>query len=169
MKKIVYIGCRTTKERNASGKGLKVYSINHDGNWKVVQIINDLINPSYQCFDKDREFLYTVHGDISAVSSFKIDKNTGKLSHLNMVDSGGKNPVFITVNKKNQYIYVASLQGGAVSVLKRNADGSLTNPVFKAVLQGKTKEDISHPHQCVWDKSGKYLIVPAQGRNVRFL
>lgn len=168
MKKIAYVGCRTTKVRNASGKGLKVYSIDSDGDWKEVQIISDLINPSYQCFDKNRDFLYTVHGDINAVSSFKIDKSTGKLSHLNTVDSGGKNPVFITVDKKNQYIYVASLQGGAVSVLKRNADGSLTNPIFKAVFQGKTNENISHPHQCIWDKSGNYLIVPAQGRNDGF-
>lgn len=168
MKKIAYVGCRTTKERNASGKGLKVYSINEDGKWIEVQIINDLINPSYQCFDEGRDFLYTVHGDINTVSSFKIDKSTGKLSHLNTVDSGGKNPVFITAHKKKQYIYVASLQGGAVCVLKRNDDGSLTNPIFKSVLPGKTNADISHPHQCLWDNKGKYLIVPAQGRNDGF-
>jgi 6-phosphogluconolactonase (cycloisomerase 2 family) len=168
MKKIAYVGCRTTKERNASGKGLKVYNICDDGEWKEVQIINDLINPSYQCFDEGRDFLYTVHGDINTVSSFKINKSTGKLSHLNTVDSGGRNPVFITSHKKNQYIYVASLQGGAVSVLKRNDDGSLTNPIFKSVLSGRTKADVSHPHQCMWDKNGKYLIVPAQGRKDGF-
>lgn len=168
MKKFAYVGCRTTKERNASGKGLKVYSIDHDGNWIEIQIINELINPSYQCFDEDKEFLYTVHGDINTVSSFKINRDTGNLAHLNTVDSGGRNPVFLTVDKKNQYTYVSSLQGGAVSVLKRNADGSLTNPIFKVVLPGMTSESISHPHQCIWDKSGKYLIVPAQGRKEGF-
>ena len=168
MKRIAYVGCRTTKERNASGKGLKVYSIDDDGNWTEVQIINNLINPSYQCLDIDKEFLYTVHGDINAVSSFKIDREIGKLTHINTVDSGGKNPVFITIDKKKQYIYVASLQGGAVCLLKRNADGSLTNPIFKQVLPGKTIGDSSHPHHCIWDKKGKYLLVPAQGRKDGF-
>ncbi|MDF2615760.1 MAG: lactonase family protein, partial [Sedimentibacter sp.] len=55
-----------------------------------------------------------------------------------------------------------------MSVLKRNDDGSLTNPIFKSVLSGMTKADVSHPHQCIWDKSGKYLIVPAQGRKDGF-
>lgn len=165
MNKFAYVGCRTTKERNACGKGLKVFSIDNDGNWKETQIISSLINPSYQCFDRDMDYLYSVHGDMNTISSFKIDKSTGYLSHINRVDSVGKNPVYITIHKKNQYIYVASLQGGAVSVLKKNDDGSLTNPIFTYVLPGKTKDAYSHPHQCLWDKSGKYLIVPAQGRS----
>ena len=29
-----YVGCRTTKERNARGEGLKTYEIQPDGSWK---------------------------------------------------------------------------------------------------------------------------------------
>ena len=33
----VYVGCRTTKERNARGKGLTVYGIRPDGGWEECQ------------------------------------------------------------------------------------------------------------------------------------
>ena len=35
-----YVGCRTTKERNARGEGLKTYEIQPDGSW------NAKINPN---------------------------------------------------------------------------------------------------------------------------
>lgn len=32
----VYVGCRTTKERNARGEGLKVYEVSEvDGRWNI--------------------------------------------------------------------------------------------------------------------------------------
>lgn len=64
MKKIAYVGCRTTKERNARGKGLKVYEINSETKeWRELQLVSELVNPSYMCFDNDEEYLYTVHGE----------------------------------------------------------------------------------------------------------
>ena len=31
----VYVGCRTTKERKARGKGIKVFEIQKDGKWEL--------------------------------------------------------------------------------------------------------------------------------------
>ena len=37
-----YVGCRTTKERNARGKGLKVFEINDKtGDWNLIQCFKD--------------------------------------------------------------------------------------------------------------------------------
>ena len=36
----VYVGCRTTKERNARGEGLKVYEVSEvDGRWTEIQCL----------------------------------------------------------------------------------------------------------------------------------
>ena len=44
---IAYVGCRTTKERNARGKGLKVYEISDStGEWKELQCLKTEENPS---------------------------------------------------------------------------------------------------------------------------
>ena len=77
--KYAYVGCRTTKERNARGKGISVYRVDDNGKWELIQILENLVNPSFLCLDKTGEFLYTIHGDKSEISSFSIDKTTGKL------------------------------------------------------------------------------------------
>ena len=46
MEKFAYIGCRTTKERKARGKGISVYKVDGD-NWELVQILEGQVNPSY--------------------------------------------------------------------------------------------------------------------------
>lgn len=162
--KYAYVGCRTTRERNARGNGLKVYQIEaENGEWKEIQCLFTEENPSYQAFDNEKEYLYSVHGDISKVSSYRIESD-GTLSHINTVDIGGRNPVFITPDRTNQYLLVATLQGGALYCLKRNRDGSIGEIVSKTVYEGRSEGNISFVHQCIWDQSKQYLAAPAQGR-----
>lgn len=161
---IAYVGCRTTKERNARGKGLKVYKINEStGDWKELQCLKTEENPSYQTMDLTEQFLYSVHGDFTMVSSYRI-KEDGTLEHMNTIDIGGKNPVFITVDKTNQYVIVATLQGGAVYVIRRNEDGTLGEIVSKTAMEGQAEGKISFAHQCIWDQTKTYLFVVTQAR-----
>lgn len=144
-----YVGCRTTKERNARGKGLKVFEINDKtGDWNLIQCLKtEEENPSYQTLDNEGNFLYSVHGDKTKVSSYKILED-GTLSPLNMIEIGGKNPVFITADRTNRFLVVAALQGGAVYVIKRNEDGSLGEIVSETHLPGK-KRELSPSHTSV--------------------
>lgn len=167
--KIAYVGCRTTKERNARGKGLKVFEIDGvTGNWTEIQCLNNFENPSYQTLDNKKNYLYSVHGDITKVSSYKIEHATGKLTYLNNVDIGGKNPVFLTVDKTNMYLVVAALQGGSVYSVKINEEGSLGEIVDTYRFSGKSEDLISFAHQCIWDQNREYLFVPTQARGKGF-
>lgn len=162
--KYAYVGCRTTRERNARGKGLKVYEISEmTGDWKEIQCLETEPNPSYQTMDLEEKYLYSVHGDITKVSSYRILED-GKLEHMNTIDIGGKNPVFITPDKTNQYIVVAALQGGAVYVIRRNSDGTLGEIVHTTHIEGKKEGTISFAHQCIWDQKKEFLFVVTQGR-----
>lgn len=165
--KYAYIGCRTTKERNARGKGISVYKI-ENGKWELVQMVENLVNPSYLCFDKTGDFLYTIHGDFSEISAFAVDKSNGKLNYLNTVSTEGENPVHLSIDKGNRYIYVANLQTGSVVVLPRNADGSLAPLKHKYYIPGIGEGNISHPHQVEQDKDGDFLLVSCQGRKAGF-
>ena len=163
-----YVGCRTTRERNARGNGLKTYHINEKtGEWTELQCLPIEENPSYQTLDNNKEYLYSVHGDITKVSSFKILED-GTLKHLNTVDIGGKNPVFITVDKTNKYLVVATLQGGFVCSLKRNEDGTIGEMVSKVCYEGKDEDKHSFVHQCIWDQTKNYILAPAQGRLIGY-
>lgn len=159
-----YVGCRTTKERNARGKGLKTYKINEStGEWTELQCLKTEENPSYQTMDNEKKYLYTVHGDTTKISSFKI-MDDGTLEYVNTVDIGGKNPVYITVDRTNQFLIVATLQGGTLYSIKKNADGSIGNIYDKVFYEGKTKDANSFIHQCTWDRKKEFIFAPAQGR-----
>lgn len=161
---IAYVGCRTTKERNARGNGLKVYEISDStGEWKELQCLKTEENPSYQTMDNEEKYLYSVHGDFTMVSSYRIKEN-GTLEHMNTIDIGGKNPVFITVDKTNRYVVVATLQGGAVYVIERKEDGTLGRIVSKTCMEGQAEGKISFAHQCIWDQTKTYLFVVTQAR-----
>lgn len=160
-----YVGCRTTKERNARGKGIKVYEISDTtGQWTEKQCLNTIDNPSYLAFDNDEKYLYSVHGDLTKVSSYKI-LDDGTIAFMNEIEIGGKNPVYLTVDKTNQWLIVATLQGGTVYSIKLKENGELGEIVDRFVFEGKEEGKISFVHQCIWDLSRTYIFAPAQGRD----
>ena len=158
-----YIGCRTTKERNARGKGISVYAVDGD-KWELLQILEGEVNPSYLCLNKDQDRLYAVHGDFSQVSAYEIHDD-GKISLVNTVDTFGTNPVHLTLDPTGRWLFVANLQTGGVSVIPVNNDGSLGHIKELSFISGNGGPGyISHPHQVNLDPSGRWLLVPSQGR-----
>jgi hypothetical protein len=127
---LVYIGCRTTRERNARGNGITVAKIRPDGLWQIVQSLDGIVNPAFLAFDHQRRFLFAVHGDGSEVSAFAIDTKTGTLSFLGKQGCQGKNPVHLAVDPTNKFLLVANhltLDGfvSNVAVLPIGEDGRL--------------------------------------------
>ena len=159
---IAYVGCRTTKERNARGKGISVYETGENG-WTLKQCIPGEPNPSFQCFDNNKEYLYTVHGDGTKASAYKI-KPDGCLEYINTISFPGKNPVDITADADNKHIIIATLQGGTYYVADRNANGALGEIVSSYTFEGREDGKVSTIHQCLWDNTKNYLFGSAQGR-----
>lgn len=164
-----YVGSRTTRERNARGEGINVYrAADQSGRWTHIQLIAGLANPSYLAFDRGRHFLYAVHGDLTDISAFRIDSATGKLTHLNSVSTFGKNPVHLTVDPTNRWVIVANHLSSMLAVLARNPDGSLGGLADQVTLSGqigphRIEQPFSKPHQVVYDRSERFLIVPDKG------
>ena len=165
-----YVGCRTTKERNARGEGINVYRVDPGtGNWTHVQLLKvPQENPSFLAFDRQQHYLYSVHGDFSEVSSYKIDKETGMLTFLNMESTNGKNPVHLVVDPSNKVLTVANYATGSLVLLPVNPDGSLSPVVDMVSLSGKagphrTQQTSSHPHQTMLDPAENFLLVPDKG------
>lgn len=158
-----YVGCRTTKERNARGEGILVYEIDANGSWIQKQCLFVEENPSYLCFDRDKRFVYSVHGDITKASSYRILED-GTLEYLNTIDIGGRNPVDITVDANNKNVIIATLQGGTLYTVDRCEDGSLGEIIARYTYEGKEEGKVSTVHQCYWDNTMQYMFACAQGR-----
>jgi 6-phosphogluconolactonase (cycloisomerase 2 family) len=170
-----YVGCYTTEKRKGHGKGINVYRMDPaSGNWSHVQLVEDLVNPSFLALDRRKRFLYSVHGDMTYATAFAIDASTGHLTPLNQQDTGGTNPVHLAIDPSNRFLVVSNYSSGSVAVLPINADGSLAPLSDVVELQGKpgphpSRQTSSHPHHNPFDPSGRFLLVPDLGLDKVFV
>ncbi|HZR73231.1 lactonase family protein [Bradyrhizobium sp.] len=167
--RFAYTGCRTTKERGARGRGINVFRVDPaTGAWTHAQLVENLINPSFLSFDREQRFLYTVHGDASEISAFRVDRESGSLTLINQQSTGGKNPVALVPDQTNTFMIVANYATGSLALLPIRQDGGLAPLVQLMQLPGtggpnKIEQTGSHPHHAVYDPAGRFLIVPDKG------
>jgi 6-phosphogluconolactonase len=171
----VYVGCYTTKQRNARGEGINVYTMDRaSGSWTHVQLVKDLVNPSWLALDRQQRFLYSAHGDGEVATAFAIDSATGQLKLLNQQATGGKNGVRIAVDATNKFLVCANYSSGTVAVLPINPDGSLGALTDLVSLTGtpgphRTEQSSPHPHDVPFDRSGRFVVVPDKGLDKVFV
>lgn len=170
-----YVGAYTTKERAARGNGLNVYRVDaKTAAWTHVQLLADLVNPSFLALDRTQRFLYAVHGDLSDVSAFAIDSATGRLTFLNRQSTEGKNPVHLTLDAGNRFVVLANHITSTVALVPRRDDGRL-DPVADLVkLEGKigphrVEQQFAKPHQVELDPSGRFIVAPDKGLDCLFV
>ncbi|WP_407158528.1 lactonase family protein [Bradyrhizobium sp. STM 3557] len=167
--RFAYTGCRTTKERGARGKGINVYRVDPaTGAWTHVQLVDNLVNPSFLAFDREQRFLYAVHGDFSEISSFRVDRDNGSLSLINQQSTGGRNPVHLVADQSNRFMIIANYASASLAVLPIRQDGGLDPLVQLLQLPGnggphKVEQTGPHPHHVVYDPAGRFLVVPDKG------
>lgn len=171
--RFAYVGCRTSRERNARGDGIGVYRIDGAGAWARIQLVGDLVNPSYLAFDRSGRMLYTVHGDATEASAFRIDAKSGQLSFVDKVATGGCNPVHLMADPSNRFMVVANhivrdgVKSGIAS-LPIGSDGRLGAPVDVVAFDGaigphRVEQPFPKPHQVEFDRSGRFVMVPDKG------
>lgn len=170
----VYIGSRTTKERNARGNGIEIYRVNADGEWVHCETVGDLVNPSFLIMNADRSLLFTVHGDLKEASSFRVDPDTGSLEKLSTVNVEGANPVHLALDGAEKHLIVANYKTGSVVSLPVNEGGVLGTVISKIDLPGepgphRDEQPSSHPHQILPDGTGQRYIVPDKGLDKIFV
>jgi 6-phosphogluconolactonase len=170
-----YVGCYTTPSRRGRGQGIGVYRVDDaTGAFTRVQLVTGLDNPSWLELDLTKRFLYAAHGAGEIVSAFRVDERTGELTALNTQASKGTNGVRIGVHASNRFIVLANYSSATVATLPINADGSLGAVVDLVELKGtlgphRTEQAAAHPHDIVFDRRRKFLIVPDKGLDATFV
>ncbi|MGP8248211.1 MAG: lactonase family protein [Bryobacteraceae bacterium] len=170
-----YVGCYTTARRYARGDGIHVYRVDPEtGVWTHVQRVGNLVNPSFLVLRRDQRYLYSVHGDESFATSFSVDRNTGSLTFLNRVETGGRNGVHQAIDPSDKFMLVANYGSGSVSVLPVRQNGTLADQVQVVPLPGlpgpnRIEQASSHPHEVVFDPSGRFVAVPDKGLDRIFI
>lgn len=167
-----YVGSRTTRERNARGEGISVFRVNaQDGDLERIQVLSDLVNPSYLCINKNGDRLYSVHGDGHEVSVFTVSPHDGTLKFIQRQECGGLNPVHLALDPSEKFLIVSDHlgdKGGTLAVLPVMGDGRLSNVTQRVKLPGtpgphRKEQPHAKPHFNPFDPSGRFVVVPDKG------
>jgi len=164
-----YVGSRTTRQRNARGEGISIFKFDAvHGTLEPVDIVRDLVNPSFLTLSRDGRFLYTVHGDAMEVSAFAADRATGRLRFLNQQSTCGQNPVHLALDASGKFLVVSNHIGASLAVLPVNTDGTLAAVAQLVALDGppgphRVEQTQAKPHANPFDPAGGCVIVPDKG------
>jgi 6-phosphogluconolactonase len=164
-----YIGSRTSRERNARGEGISVFKVNQEtGELVLLQVLGNLVNPSFLALNTKGDRLYAVHGDQQEVSVFNVSPTNGTLTHLQTQHCGGKNPVHLALDPSEQYLVVSNHLSSHVAVMPVLSDGKLGAVCQTVELPGapgphRVEQPFAKPHFNPFDPSGRFVVIPDKG------
>ena len=170
-----YVGSLTSSRRNAHGNGINVYRIAPPaGTWTHVQHVGNLVNPGFLITSRDHRFLYSSHQTEKYISAFAIDQQTGLLTLLNQASTEGSSGVHQAIDPTGRFLLVAGYSTGSVAVLPLQTDGRVERAIEVFSLKGQPGPDrieqtSSHPHQIVFDPTGRFVVVPDKGFDRTFV
>jgi 6-phosphogluconolactonase len=164
----LFIGTYT----DSGSKGIYVYSFNAStGKAEWISNTEGIVNPSFLTIAPDKKHIYavteTATNDPGSISAFTFDRSSGRLIFINKQKSGGANPCYVTVDRKNRWVIVGNYTGGSLAALPINADGSLLP--YSQLIQhtgpsiNKTRQDKPHVHCTILSPDQKFLFTPDLG------
>jgi 6-phosphogluconolactonase len=174
---LVYIGTYTSP----SSKGIYAYRFDAaTGRSTKLDLAAETTNPSFLVINPDRTRLYAVN-EISnfenqktgAISSFAIDRETGKLTFLNKVSSAGAGPCYLALDRNAKHLLAANYDGGSVAVFPIMPDGRLGEASATAQHQGHgadpERQASPHPHWIGLSADNRFAVAADLGVDKVFI
>jgi 6-phosphogluconolactonase len=109
--------------------------------------------PSPLTIRPDRKVLYVGHRNVPAISSFRIDPDTGGLTQSGTVSPEAA-PTFLSTDRTGRFVLSAYYQGARAAVHPLRDDGSVGSPPIEWL------ETATGAHAMQTDPSNKFAFVP---------
>lgn len=169
----VYVGTYAEKESS----GIHVYSLEEStSEWKSIQQISGITNPSFLALSASGDFLYAASemeqylGQASgAVVSYKIDSVTGQLTYLNEQLTLGGSSCHLSIDSSGKFLVVANYSGANICLFPIELDGSIGAMADLVSYEGRgltNRQEASHPHSVTWDPNKRYVFLCDLGLDV---
>jgi 6-phosphogluconolactonase len=162
----VYFGTYT----GPKSKGVYVSRFNSTtGNLTEPELAGEVAQPSWVTLHPSGRFLYAVSelGNDSIVTSFSIDKVSGKLTQMNKASTGGRMGCHLAIDKAARTIFVAHYGDGSTAAHQLLPDGTVGEQTALIKHEGsgadQRRQRGPHAHAVVLSKDDKYLVTPDLG------
>jgi len=179
----------------ANNHGEGIYLVNIDdvtGAPSNPKLVAKTLSPTWITLSADHKFLYVANeiGSYGAnksgsITAYAVDQASGALKELNVVDSGGSIPCFVSIHPSGKFLLTANYTGGSYSVTRIKPDGSLGETtdvvkpggpmsVYDATDRPKGMFPTLEPHgsrghMILPDPSGQYVVGADAGRDQIFV
>jgi len=131
-------------------------------------------SPSFLALSPDGKYLFAVNeidsyqdAKTGSVSSYRLDRTTGKLRLINTVASGGSGPCHVNTDHSGRVLLVANYSGGSAASFQIASDGRLSDAVsvFKYDSNGpgpgqdKERQDKAHAHHATPSPDNLFVYI----------
>ncbi len=155
--------------RGAGGKGIYSFTLDvESGHLSYIGVTTGMDSPGFLAIAGDNLYATGEVGEWpeGLVSSYKIDRETGGLTYLNIQPTQGAAAAYVSVS--GGYAFVANYMGpDGVIMYPLQVDGRLSPASFVGRHQGSGpnagRQEAPHAHCAVPDPSGRYLCVADLG------
>ncbi|NEU68735.1 lactonase family protein [Spirosoma agri] len=162
-KEIMYVGTYSLR----GSEGIYVFEFDRKaGTMQQLQAVSNAKSPSFLALHPSGNYLYSVNegaDKLGGVSSYSVDKATGKLQFMNGQSSLGGGPCHISVDQTGKTAFVSNYGGGSLAVLPIGADGKLkvaTDSVQDAGTGPNTqRQDKAHVHSATLAPDNRFVYV----------
>lgn len=163
----MYVGTYSIR----GSQGMYVFNFDRQtGTMQPLQSVTNTKSPSFLAVHPSGKYLYSVdeNADKSGgVSSYAINKETGKLTYMNSQPSLGGSPCYISIDHTGETAFVANYGGGSLAVLPIQKDGKLAAPTDSIQDFGKganaQRQEGSHVHSATVGPDNRFLYVANLG------
>ena len=167
----VYFGTYTGK----SSRGIYMSEFDSaTGVLKPAELAAESLQPSFLALHPAGKHLFAVN-EVSdfqgkpagAVTAFRIDAKTGRLTQTQQRSSGGGAPCHLTVDQSGRTLLVANYWGGSVASFPIQPDGTLGEMATFIQHTGKGtdpgRQEAPHAHAIYPDPSNRFAVVADLG------
>ena len=165
-KYFLLIGTYTSEGKS---EGIYVYDYNSatgNATYKTKAVIQ---NPSYLTLSKDFKKVFSV-GEMGkgkgSISAFNFNSQSGELTYINSVSSGGNGPCYVSVTDNGDYVFSANYGGGSLGAIHVNENGSLDSNIQSIQHEGSSvhkDQKKPHVHSAILSPDNKYVIAADLG------
>lgn len=152
--------------------GIYIYEFNSiNGKLTKTDEVKEVVNPSFlDIAANGKQLLVCTDTKLpqnGTITAYSFNSNTGKLSLINKISSGGYNPIYIAVDATSSFGAFANYGSGSFSISKINKEGKLQP--FKILYEfsdssiNKERQEMSHIHATVFSPDNKFLFVTDLG------
>jgi 6-phosphogluconolactonase len=168
-RRLLFVGTQTVE--GSASKGIYAFGWEPaTGDLQAIGLAAGSENPTFLAVAPDSRFLYAANEIDSfeaqasgSVSSFAVDRATGKLTPINRIISQGTGTCMVAVDILGRNLFCANYTGGSATSFYLNSDGQISDPVSHFQYSGhgpnKDRQDGPHAHRVTPSPDDRFLLV----------